>query len=365
MSLATIFFFLLGLGLLAGGAEMLVRGAARIAVALGIPSLLVGLTIVAYCTSAPELAVSISSARAGQTALAVGNIIGSNIFNILFILGISSALVPLVVAGQLIRFDVPVMLASSIAMYVMALDGVISQIEGALLFVGMLLYTTYLIFYSRSEKRSVQREYDAMYVEKPRARIQDHARNITLLVLGLGAQWLVESATTIARAFGVSELIIGLTVVAIGTSLPEVAASVVASLRHERDIAVGNAIGSNLSNILLVLGIAAIVAPNGLPVPASALNFDLPVMIGVSVACLPIFFTGRLIARWEGGVFLMFYFLYNTYVILAATQQSILSLYQAAVLFFIIPLTIVTLLGTTVRAVRAERKKNAISKTES
>ncbi len=349
---------------------MLVRGAARIAVALGIPSLLVGLTIVAYCTSAPELAVSISSARSGQTALAVGNVIGSNIFNILFLLGISSALVPLVVAGQLIRFDVPVMLASSIAMYVMALDGVISQTDGVLLCVGMLLYTTYLIFYSRGEKRSVQQQYDAMYVEKPRARLQDHARNVTLLVVGLGAlilgaQWLVESVTSIARAFGVSELIIGLTIVAIGTSLPEVAASVVASLRKERDIAVGNAIGSNLSNILLVLGVAAVVAPNGLPVPASAVSFDLPVMIGVSIACLPIFFTGRLIARWEGGLFLMFYFLYTTYVILAATQPSILSLYQAAVLFFILPLTVITLFGTTLRAVRAERKRNSFSKTES
>ena len=362
MSLTTFLVFFIGFVFLAGGAEMLVRGAARLAVALGIPPLLVGLTIVAYCTSAPELAVSISSALAGQTDLAVGNVIGSNIFNILFILGFSSVIVPLVVAGQLIRFDVPVMLVTSIAMYVMAVDGTISASDGAILFVGMLLYTAFLIWQSRREQRAVQQEYDDAYRKKPRGKVRDHARNITLLLVGLGAlilgaRWLVESATEMARAFGVSELIIGLTIVAIGTSLPEVAASVVASLRREREIAVGNAIGSNIANVLLVLAIAAMLAPNGLAVPASALSFDLPVMIGVAIACLPIFFTGRLIARWEGAVFLAFYFLYTLYLILSATQSSVLNLFQAAVIFFIIPLTVLTLVGTSVRALRAERRR--------
>lgn len=364
MSLATIFFFIIGLIFLAGGAELLVRGASRLAVALGISPLIVGLTIVAYCTSAPELAVSVMSAMSGQSDLAVGNVIGSNIFNVLFILGVSSLLVPLIVNAQLIRFDVPVMLAVSIVMYVLALDGVISQTDGALLFVGMVLYTAYLIYFSRQEKNLVQEEYREAYGENGR-KWSAHARNIALLLVGLGvllvgSRWMVESATTMARGFGVSELIIGLTIVAAGTSLPEVAASVVASLRNERDIAVGNAIGSNISNILLVLAAAAIVAPNGLQVPASALTFDLPVMMGVAIACLPIFFTGRLIARWEGGLFLAFYFLFTLYLILTATQATILPLFQAAMLFFILPLTALTLFGTTLYAMRAERRKDSV-----
>ncbi|MBI4675735.1 MAG: calcium/sodium antiporter [Chloroflexi bacterium] len=359
MSLTLLPLFVLGLALLVVGADLLIRGASRLALALGISPLVVGLTVVAYSTSAPELAVSVSSATAGQPDLAIGNVIGSNIFNVLFILGIASLLVPLVVARQLIRLDVPVMLAASIGLYVLGVDGNISRGDGIMLCASMLMYTGWMLYSSRRESRAMQTDAAAAG-ELKRATAREYIRNLALLGIGvgalvLGAQWLVESATGFARAFGVSDLVIGLTIVAVGTSLPEVAASVVASLRRERDIAVGNAIGSNISNILLVLALTAVVAPNGLPVPASALQFDLPVMIGAALACVPIFFTGKLIARWEGALFLMLYVLFTIYVFLSATQASILPEFQAALIFFVIPLVVATLLGTTLRAVWLER----------
>jgi cation:H+ antiporter len=168
-----------------------------------------------------------------------------------------------------------------------------------------------------------------------------------------GAQWLVEGAVAIARLLGVSELIIGLTIVAVGTSLPELATSVVAAIRRERDIAVGNAIGSNIFNILSVLGLTALVAPNGVAVSPAALNFDLPVMIAVAVACLPVFFNSYRIERWEGVMFLGYYVAYTAYLALAATEHEALPLFSSVMLWFVIPLTAVTLLVVTVRTLRA------------
>lgn len=375
MSTTVALFFLFGLVLLVVGADLLIRGASRLALALGIAPLVVGLTVVAYSTSAPELAVSLSSAAGGQVELALGNVIGSNIFNILFILGISSLLIPLIVARQLIRVDVPVMIAASIALYVLAVDGNISRADGILLFAGMLGYTSFLVYASRRAKgalaqKGAQAQEDALAQANgetagtpKRATPREYILNLALVGIGigalvLGANWMVDSATQLARVFGISELVIGLTIVAVGTSLPEVAASVVASVRRERDIAVGNAIGSNISNILLVLALAAVIAPGGLPVPASTLQFDLPVMIGAALACVPIFFTGRLIARWEGALFFMLYVMFTIYVILSATQATILPAYQAALLFFVIPLVVVTLLGTSLRAVWVERQRH-------
>jgi cation:H+ antiporter len=358
MLLLPVLFFVVGLLLLAAGAELLVRGASQLALALGVPPLLVGLTVVAYSTSAPELAVTLSSAAVGQGNLAVGNVIGSNIFNILFVLGLSALVIPLAVNGQLLRLDVPVMLAASVAMFVLGQDGKISRTDGMILFAGMIVYTAYLVY---SNHRARNGNTDPAR-QSLRAAWRKYVRNLALLGIGvgaliLGAEWMVDSATTFAHAFGVSELVIGLTIVAVGTSLPEVAASVAASLRRERDIAAGNAIGSNISNILLVTAAAAIVAPDGLPVPASALNFDLPIMVGAAVICLPILFTGRMIARWEGAVLFMFYVMYTIYVYLTATQATILPMFQAALLFFIIPLTVVTLMSTTLRAMWMERQR--------
>jgi cation:H+ antiporter len=311
MPVVTVGLFVLGLVLLIGGSEMLVRGASRLATAVGVSPLVVGLTVVAFGTSAPELAVSVQSALAGQSGLAVGNVVGSNILNVLLILGLSAVILPLTVAQQLIRLDVPLMIAASLLFFVFALDGVLGRGESGLLFAGAAAYTVFCIRQSRKESARVQQEYAEEFADPAPGK---HGRGYVvgqfaliaggLLLLLLGARWLVDGAVTFARQLGVSELIIGLTIIAIGTSLPEIATTVMASLRGERDIAVGNVIGSNLFNLLVVIGVTGIVAPAGVTVPAAALRFDIPVMIAVAVACLPVFFSGGRIARWEGGLFL-------------------------------------------------------------
>lgn len=323
--LNAIIFLILGLVLLVYAADYLVKGASQIATDLGISPLVVGLTVVAFGTSAPELAVSIMSAFKGEADLALGNVVGSNIFNVLFILGLSALIVPLVVHQQLVRFDVPIMIGASLLLYGVSRDGKISLIDGAGLFVLALAYTAFLIKQSRKEKDAeVITEYEVEYGkhgEKPK-----WARNILFIVLGLaglilGSRWLVESAVFIARNFGVSELIIGLTIVAAGTSLPEVATSVIAAIKGERDIAVGNVVGSNIFNILVVLGLSSIVAPSGVAVDAAALKFDIPVMIGVAVACLPIFLHNHMISRTNGAFFFLCYVAYVAYLIANAGEK--------------------------------------------
>jgi cation:H+ antiporter len=336
----------IGLVLLTGGAESLVRGASGIAARLGIPPLIVGLTVVAFGTSAPELAVSVAAAWSGQADVALGNVIGSNIFNVLFILGLSALIVPLAIGSQLIRVDVPLMIGASILTLVFALDGHIGRLDGAILFTGLLFYIGFQIRQGMRERRSSANGG----TEEPRPGAPGRWWLDPLLVLGgllvlvLGSQLLVTSAVAIAQALGVSELVIGLTIVAAGTSLPEVATSVIASLRGERDIAVGNVVGSNVFNLLGVLGLASLVSPAGIRVADQALQFDLPVMLAVAVACLPIFVTGREIARWEGGLFFAYYIAYTLYVVMAALQHAALGAYSGAMLWFILPLTAVTLM---------------------
>lgn len=323
--LNAIIFLILGLVLLVYAADYLVKGASQIATDLGISPLVVGLTVVAFGTSAPELAVSIMSAFKGEADLALGNVVGSNIFNVLFILGISALIVPLIVHQQLVRFDVPIMIGASLLLYGVSRDGNISLIDGAALFVLALAYTAFLIRQSRKEKDAeVITEYETEYGKhgvKPK-----WARNIFFIVLGLaglilGSRWLVEGAVFIARNFGVSELVIGLTIVAAGTSLPEVATSIIAAIKGERDIAVGNVVGSNIFNILVVLGLSSIIAPSGVAVDATALRFDIPVMIGVAIACLPIFFHNHMISRTNGAFFFLCYVAYVAYLIAGAQQE--------------------------------------------
>ncbi len=366
MDIATIVLFILGLALLIVGAEGLVRGASRMALGLGISPLVVGLTVVAFGTSAPELAVSIQSALAGPSGadVALGNVVGSNIANVLLILGISAAITPLVVQQQLIRLDVPLMIGASLLVFIMAMDGVISRIDGLLLFSGIVIYTVFAIYQSRKESAEVQQEYGAEFDTGKPQSLSDWIKNMLLLVGGLallvlGARWLVDGAISFARMFGVSELVIGLTIVAIGTSLPEIATSIIAALRGERDIAVGNVVGSNLFNLLSVLGLSSIVAPAGVNVAPAALNFDLPVMLAVAVACLPIFFTGRLIARWEGWLFLGYYVVYTLYLVLAASQHDILPAFSNVMGLFVLPLTAMTLVILAWRALRSERRTAA------
>lgn len=362
MDLTTFVLFVIGLVLLIAGAELLVRGASRLAADIGISPLVIGLTIVAFGTSSPEMAVSISTALAGNADIAVGNVVGSNIFNVLFILGASALIAPLVVSRQLIRLDVPIMIGVSALCWLFCSDGVISFVEGALLFAGIIAYTAFLIMQARKERaaNAAKDEFEQEFGKKEPLNGRTIAINVGLAVIGLvllviGSRWLVDGAVALATVLGVNDVVIGLTIVAAGTSLPEVATSILASIRGERDIAVGNVVGSNIFNILSVLGAAALVAPAGLNVPPSINAFDNPVMLAVAVACLPIFFTGRTIARWEGGVFLAYYVAYTVYLILNATQHDALPAFSTIMLLFVVPITVLTLIVTFFRDARSGR----------
>ncbi|HSP81865.1 MAG TPA: calcium/sodium antiporter [Myxococcaceae bacterium] len=346
MDLLTLALALVGLVLLVAGAELLVRGASSLAATIGISPLVVGLTVVAFGTSAPELAVSLQSAASGQADLAFGNVVGSNICNVLLILGLSAAVAPLVVHQQLIRVEVPLMIGVSFLVLLLAVDGGIGRLDGVVLATGAIAYTVFAIRQSRKAQRQGD-DTPAESVEVAPAhglgillQLVFVAAGLGLLVLG--ARWLVAGAVAVAQALEVSELVIGLTVVAAGTSLPELATSVMASYKGERDIAVGNVVGSNLFNLLAVLGFSSALSPEGIGVPPDALAVDLPVMIAVAVACLPIFFTGNLIARWEGALFLAYYVAYTVFLVLTAQRHEWLPLDRAGLLGFILPLTAIT-----------------------
>jgi cation:H+ antiporter len=360
MSLVTLAALVGGLALLIAGAELLVRGASRLAVAAGVSPLVVGLTVVAFGTSAPEAAVTTQAAVDGRTALAVGSVIGSNIFNVLVILGLSAAIAPLVVHQRLVRFDVPLMIAVSLLAFGLAANGRIGRWEGALLVSVIVVYTVFVVWQARRARADVQAEYAREFRGRPPGALA-LAREAALVVAGLillvaGSRVLVGAATELARWFGVSELVIGLTVVAAGTSLPEAAASVVAALRGARDIAVGNVVGSNLFNLTAALGLAAVVSDEGLPVSAHVLQLDMVVMLMVAVACLPIAFTGHRISRWEGWLFLGYYFAYTAYLILAAREDTRLQVFTDVMVIFVIPLTAVTLGVLAWRAWIAQRR---------
>ncbi len=361
----SIVFFIAGLVLLVIGAEALVKGASRLAAAFRVSPLIIGLTVVAFGTSAPELAVSIKAAFADQASIAIGNVVGSNIFNVLFILGLSALIVPLVVSAQLIRLDVPLMVALSVVVFVMAMDGSISRMDGLILVAGLIAYVLFLIAQSRRDNAAADAaaacdnpEELADAVNNPRWILNLSLVFGGLALLVLGSRWLVDAAIEFAQYFGVSELVIGLTIVAAGTSMPEVVTSIVAALRGERDIAVGNVVGSNIFNLMGVLGVSSVVAPSGIAISDAVVAFDLPIMLAVAFACLPIFFTGGVIRRWEGGILLGYYLLYTLYLIFASTRHDLLNEYSAVLVWFVIPLTALTVIITLVQDLR--RRRNSL-----
>jgi len=341
--------FIGGLLTLIGGAELLVKGSTRMAGGFGIPSLLVGLTVVAVGTSSPEIAVSLKATLSGETDLTVGNIVGSNIANILLILGVAAIASPLEVKRRIVRQDAPILLGISVLVYLLAFDGYLSYIEGSLLLILQVGYLVYVIKGARRAKDGLEESPSPVRAD-PRPAYTKGAVFIDLaLALGglgllvLGSGWLVDSASTLARMFGVSELIIGLTLVAVGTSLPELATSIMAGLRGETDLAVGSAVGSNIFNLLLVLGLTAFLAPAAVHIAPSALAFDFPVMLAAAAAALPIFFTGYKVARWEGYLFLGYYLAYCLYLYLDAAGHDLLPLFSRTMLWFVLPLTLITL----------------------
>ncbi len=383
MQLLDVGRILLGLVLLVAGGELLVRGAAGLATRIGMSSLVVGLTVVAFATSAPELAVTLGAVMGGEPGLAVGNVVGSNIVNVLMILGASAIILPLLVKVQLVRVDIPFMAAFSILFLLLAIDGGFSRVDGLILFVLLVLYISVAIILSRRDGQAddlrgpgasiatasagrvgqtVGNSADTMTeaVEEVDARGGSIGRDLVLVLFGvallvLGANILVKGATGIATAFGVSELIVGLTVVAIGTSLPELATSIVAVRRGQRDLAVGNVVGSNIFNIGAVTGLAAVISPTGLPIPASALALDIPLMIAAAAVLLPLAFTGSVIARWEGALLLGLYVAYLIYTVLAAAQRPILQGFTTVMLSFVAPLVVLTVVSTVAYEVGRRR----------
>ncbi|MFO7705172.1 MAG: calcium/sodium antiporter [Halopseudomonas sp.] len=346
MSMLVIVLFVLGLVLLVAGAEVLVKGASRLAAGFRISPLVIGLTVVAFGTSAPELAVSTGAALGGQGDIALGNVLGSNIFNVLFILGLSALIAPLVVSRQLIRLDVPIMIGASLLVILLALDGNLGRFDGILLFVLIVAYTLFLIISSRRANTPT----DAADLGVPDAQHSGSTWVNLLFVAGglvmlvLGARWLVNGAVVMATSLGVSERVVALTIVAAGTSLPEVATSVIASIRGQRDIAVGNVVGSNIFNLLAVLGVASFLAPTGIAVSEAVLRFDMLVMFVVALACLPIFISGLRINRWEGLLFIAYFVVYNVHVVTTDAGASGIPGLSSAMLFYVMPLTAVTLL---------------------
>jgi cation:H+ antiporter len=370
----TVLTFIAGLTFLVVGAELLVRGAAKLALRFGVSALVVGLTVVAFGTSSPEMAVSINSARSGNVDIAVGNVVGSNIFNVLFTLGICALATPLIISRQIIRQEVPIMIGATLLLVAFSADGSISRLDAAILAVLAVVYTVFLIRQSRrvvaankaeSEANSLS-DLDAEGVSTTSTwdgKVQVQAALIVtgLVTLILGSRWLVSAATSFAESLGISDVVVGLTIVAAGTSMPEVATSVLATIRGHREIAVGNVIGSNIFNILVVVGFSGLVAPVPLAVADSIQRLDNWVMLAVAVACLPVFFTGTAIARWEGGLFLGYYVAYVAYLILDSENHDALSTYSNVMLLFVVPITIVTLAVVLLRALRTANPPIAAS----
>ena len=354
MSAADVLLLLAGLALLVAGAELLVRGAASAALALGISPLVIGLTVVSFGTSAPELVTGIMAAARAEPGIVIGNVVGSNIFNVLVILGLAAVIAPLTVDRQLVRVDVPVMVALSFVAWGMAAGGTLARWEGALLVAGLVAYLLVTVRASRRAAPELEEKIsDGLPVGKaPRTLVKDVifvAAGLGLLVWG--AAWLVRGASALAKGFGVSELVIGLTVVAAGTSLPELATSVVAALRGHTDIAVGNVVGSNIFNLLAVLGTSSMVASGGISVSPTALGFDFPLMLLVAVACLPVFLSAAKVERWEGVLFLGVYAGYLVWRLAMAGAASPPSLALVLVTFGV-PLVGLTCLPLVRRRLR-------------
>lgn len=352
---------LAGLVLLTIGGEALVRGASTLASRMGISPLVIGLVVVSAATSAPEFAVTIGAVVNGEPDLAIGNVIGSNIANILLILGIAAVISPLIIKRQLVRFDIPVMVGATTLLLLFSLDGSISTLDGAVLVALLVIHTMASIVMG---KRGVKDE-NIEPVELPlNAKPVSVALALVLLFAGVGllvfgSQLLVTGAVSIATALGVSSLVIGLTVVAVGTSLPELATSIVAIRKGETDMAVGNVVGSNIFNIGMVLGLPALIFGEGLPVADGAIAIDIPLMLATAIALLPIAFTGFLIARWEGALFLFLYISYLTYLVLDSTGHDASQGFTTAMLWLVGPLLAATLIAVTAYEIGriSERKR--------
>lgn len=313
-------WIILGLAGLVVGAELIVRHGAKLAARLGVPSIIVGLTIVSLGTSAPELAVGIDAVRTGAGSLAVGNIAGTNVANLLLILGLSAAIRPLAIQRQTIRIDLPGMAIASLLLLALSLDGQLTVLDGIALVAVALVYIALLIRTARREPPQVAAEYESEFADRPPHPAGDVVVRLVLVVAGialvvLGADWLVRGSVDAAQALGVPDSLIGLTIIALGTSAPELATTVVATVRGDPDIAIGNLIGSSTFNLTAILGTSLLFAHQPVVLDPQLLWFGLPVMVVVALVCIPVFISGRVVSRLEGGLLVTGYLAYLTYLI--------------------------------------------------
>ncbi len=357
LPLISVIELLSGLFLLIAGAELMVRAAVRLAARLHVRPLIIGLTIVALGSSAPQMAVSLQAVQAHTPDIAVSSVIGSSIFNILVTLGLSALIIPLRVSRQLVRLDIPLMIGASLLVFVLAWNEELGRFDGILLLGALALYLGLLLRQSRHSTRPHTRQPD-----DPQA---PWLTSLLMIVGGLGmlvfaGHLLLGAAVVVATDLGFSERVIGLTVVAVGTSLPELATSLIAALRGQRDIAVGNVIGANLFNLLGVLGLTALIAPTPLSVSPNALDFDLPVMLGVALLCLPVFYSGYRVTRAEGFLLLGLYLAYGLHVVSFTTGMPLAGKLERLMLFYVLPTLLTFLFFTSVRAWRRQHHKRDV-----
>lgn len=342
----TIALFIAGLVALIAGAELFLKAVDHFGLKWGVSPLIMGLTVVAFATGAPELAISIKAAASGSADLVLGNIVGSNIANILLILGITSLISPINITRRIVKIDVPVVIVVSILLLVLAYDGKLTSVDGVILLGGFIGYSIYTYIHIKRSKDNDEQifEYEKSIDELAKGS-WFYLKNGGLILFGLalivmGSNWMVESAVEIATVLGLSELVIGLTIVSIGTSLPEVATSLSAARKGNADIAVANVLGSNLYNVLLTLGLTLIIAPNVLDVSDKAIHLDLPFMVAVSIACIPIFIAGFNLTRMDGFIFLFYYLSYLIYLVLEAVSSTFVSTIELAMLWAVVPGTV-------------------------
>ena len=340
-----------GILLLFGGGELFVAGSVALSLLLGIPQIVIGLTVVSMGTSAPELFVSLLSTLQGGAAgdsIAVSNIVGSNIFNVLVVLGASAAITSLRVKSRLVRRDVPLLLAVSMATWAMASTGRLTWVAGLALLTALVINLVWEIRSAKEDQAEGLDDLDADGAAPAPVALFKLAAGLVLLVLG--SQVLVKGAITAAQALGVSETVIGLTIVSAGTSMPELVTSLVAAYRGKADLAIGNVVGSNLLNQLVILGLCALVSGrDGLAVDPVMLSRDFPVMVLTTLACLPIFWTGGVIKRLEGWLLLGAYGLYLVEQILSSTAAPGADQFRLFVLVAVLPLVLVFLIWTSLR----------------
>jgi cation:H+ antiporter len=310
-----------GLAGLLAGAELLVRGGAALASHLGVRPIVVGLTVVALGTSLPELAVGIDAVRQGSPGLAVGNIVGTNLVNMLFILGLSAAIRPIAFERRTLRFDLPAMTAACLALWLLALDGSLSRADGAILCIGGGAYTAGIIWTSRRESAPVRADYESHSERTTLPGRWGLLLRVLAVLAGLGlvllgAEFLVDGAIRVARSLEVSETIIGLTVIAIGTSAPELVTTLTSTVRGDRDIAVGNLLGSTVYNVALILGITVLAAPAEFQIPQEVVAADLLLLAVVAMITVPVLLSGHRMSRLEGGAFVATYLGYLVWLTL-------------------------------------------------